>query len=70
MGTPYYMSPEQATADREPGPQSDVYSLAVVAYEMLAGRRPFRGEIQSAFNLARRLMKNGKAKTESPSQIQ
>jgi serine/threonine-protein kinase len=28
LGTPFYMSPEQATADRDPGPQSDVYSLA------------------------------------------
>ncbi len=44
LGTPFYMSPEQATADRDPGPQSDVYSLACVLYEMIApGIRPTPG---------------------------
>jgi serine/threonine protein kinase len=43
LGTPYYMSPEQATADRDPGPRSDVYSLGCVLYEMLAGEPPFQG---------------------------
>ncbi len=41
VGTPHYMSPEQATADRVLGPPSDIYSLAAVAYEMLAGEPPF-----------------------------
>ncbi len=41
MGTPYYMSPEQASADREPTPASDVYSLACVLYEMLVGEPPY-----------------------------
>ena len=42
-GTPRYFSPEQACGDRPVVPQSDVYSLAVVAYEMLAGQVPFGG---------------------------
>jgi ABC-type branched-subunit amino acid transport system substrate-binding protein len=42
MGTPEYMSPEQAWGE-EVGSQTDLYSLAVVAYEMLSGRVPFSG---------------------------
>lgn len=43
LGTPGYMSPEQATADRELTPRSDIYSLACVLYEMLVGEPPFTG---------------------------
>ncbi len=42
MGTPEYISPEQAEARRVDG-RSDLYSLAVVAYEVIAGRVPFSG---------------------------
>jgi len=42
VGTPLYMSPEQAVADKV-GPTSDLYSLACVLYEMLAGQPPFTG---------------------------
>ena len=43
LGTPHYMSPEQATAEKEISPRSDVYSLASVLYEMLAGEPPHTG---------------------------
>jgi TonB family protein len=43
FGSPSYMAPEQI-AGGAPGPRADLFSLAVVAYEMLTGQRPFQGE--------------------------
>jgi tetratricopeptide (TPR) repeat protein/TolB-like protein len=53
VGTPAYMSLEQATADRDVDARSDVYSLACVVYEMLAGQPPYTGATPEAI-LARR----------------
>jgi tRNA A-37 threonylcarbamoyl transferase component Bud32 len=48
LGTPHYMSPEQAMGEREITARSDVYALGCVAYEMLLGEPPFTGPTTQA----------------------
>ena len=61
MGTPAYMSPEQALGDRDVDGRSDLYSLGIVGYQMLAGEPPF-----TAANTPALLMKHV---SESPRPI-
>jgi serine/threonine-protein kinase len=51
IGSPHYISPEQVSGDRQT-PRSDVYSLGVVLYELLAGVKPFDGDNVTAVAIA------------------
>jgi serine/threonine-protein kinase len=48
LGTPHYMSPEQATGDQNVGAATDIWALACVLFEMLAGEPPYTGSTPQA----------------------
>ena len=62
MGTPLYMSPEQVEG-KDVDPRSDIYSLGVTSYQMLAGRPPFDGE--TALAIAVQHLRNEPIRLES-----
>ncbi len=49
LGTPLYMSPEQCRGEKL-SPRSDIYSLAVIAYQMLSGKTPFTGDFTTVMD--------------------
>ncbi len=55
LGTPSYMSPEQGRADSDIDHQSDIFSLGVVLYELLSGKKPFTGN--TAFEVINSIIK-------------
>ncbi|MDH4335559.1 MAG: serine/threonine-protein kinase, partial [Chloroflexota bacterium] len=62
LGTPHYMSPEQAMGEREITARSDVYALGAITYEMLVGEPPFNGPTAQAI-IARVMTEDPRALT-------
>jgi len=58
IGTPAYMSPEQAAADPDIDHRADIYAWGVVAYELLAGKHPFEGKTSPQQYLRAHLSEN------------
>jgi serine/threonine-protein kinase len=63
VGTPTYMSPEQATGSESIDARSDIYALGLLAYEMLTGKPPFHGKTAQA-TLSAQVLEKPKPVTE------
>jgi serine/threonine protein kinase/formylglycine-generating enzyme required for sulfatase activity len=66
LGTPVYMSPEQLLGE-ELDPRSDIYSLAIIVYEMLTGRLPFEGDNPQAVMMKRVMSEPIRLRVVAPS---
>ena len=72
VGTPTYMSPEQALGEREVDARSDIYSLGVVAFQMLAGETPFKAVSTPAMlmkHVSERARSMAELRPELPSEL-
>ncbi len=73
LGTPAYISPEQAAGDSDVGPAADIYALALVLYECLAGKPPFHGG-SAASVIARQVTASpkplGEARPDVPAHVE
>jgi uncharacterized protein (TIGR02145 family) len=56
MGTPMYMSPEQVKSSKSVTTRSDIYSLGVVLWQMVTGRKPYDAEILSTFDIQTKIV--------------
>ena len=65
MGTPMYMSPEQITATKSVTPQSDIYSLGVVLWQMVTGQKPYDTKTLSTFQLQMKIVQEKLPKTNT-----
>jgi len=65
MGTPMYMSPEQIKSSKDVGPQTDLYSLGVVLWQMVTGRKPYDTSAISSFDMQLKIVQEDLPPTNS-----
>jgi serine/threonine protein kinase len=65
MGTPMYMSPEQITESKSVTSQSDIYSLGVVLWQMVTGKKPYDTQVLSTFKLQTKIVQEPLSKTNT-----